>query len=116
MRIAAKFQKLAVCLYQDGFKSALIEMTHSAVATVMEARIRHVEVPHKLGQIGLRSFDDKMKMVFHQHVGMEPCPVDLQGQPKLLKEDRPVLIVSKDFSPLVASAGNVIVGIGVVYP
>lgn len=59
-------------------------MADSSVTAIIRPCIGNVKVPHELRQIRLRGLYDQVKVISHQHVGMEPHPVDVQGDTELL--------------------------------
>ena len=40
------------------------------MSAVIVVRIGSIELPHELGHVGFKSFDDQMIMVAHQYVGV----------------------------------------------
>jgi len=57
-----------------------------------------------------------MKVVAHQYIGVHSNAEDLCRAPESLQKTRPVMIVTENRAPVVASAGNVIKSVRVGNP
>jgi hypothetical protein len=82
MDIAAEFQQVTVLLHHHSFISPLIKMANPSMPAIVPSRIPNIEMPHKFGKIRFGGLRDKMKVVAHQHVKLNP--VDLNRYSKLL--------------------------------
>ena len=51
-------------------------MPCSVVPTVIEYRIRDIEMSHELREIRLRRLHNEMRVFIHQHIGMESDRVE----------------------------------------
>jgi hypothetical protein len=70
VHITAQFQQIAVFLNQDCLVSALIEVTTSFVATIVGDGVGGVESLHEPTEVCLGGGENKVKMIFHEHIGM----------------------------------------------
>ena len=86
------------------------------MASVEGCGMTDVEVAHKLGKVGLEGLDDQMKVIAHQDVGVKDNAVDLKRAAELLQERLAIGIVTINVSPIVAPAGDVVVGTRVLNP
>jgi hypothetical protein len=56
-----------------------------------------------------------MKVIAHQHVGMDPNLINLIGCFDLVEKNRPIPVISENVLPFIAAAGHVIKSSGVDY-
>ena len=70
MHIPAQFQRIAVFLNKNRLVSALIEVAASFVATIVGDDVGGVESLHEPTEVSLRGHENKVKMIFHEHIGM----------------------------------------------
>src|SRR5882724_11233700 len=91
-------------------------MADPAVAAVKGAGIGNIKMAHELGKIGPRSFNDQMKMVPHQYVGVQNRLVNPQRASEPFQEDLAMPVVSVDRPAVVAAAGDVIIGVSILNP
>jgi hypothetical protein len=83
-----------------------------SVTLVEGARVGAVQIPHPVGEVRQRRFDEKVVVVAHQaaHVGAPAVtPLD---PPQQVEEDDPVAIVYHDRGMVVAPDPDVVVGPG----
>jgi len=61
---------VTVFLDEDGFIPSLKEMADPPVPFVEFLSVDAIQLPHAEGEIALRRFDDKVKVVIHEAIGM----------------------------------------------
>ncbi len=79
MDIPGHLQEIAVCIDNEGFVSALIEMACSLMSLVEGRRIGDIEMAHELLEVGPGRSHDDMEMVGHEDKGEEPDVIDFKG-------------------------------------
>src|SRR5208283_3032146 len=77
VQVTGDFQKIAVCIYQKGLVSPLVEMTGSPVSHIEVGRVGDIEMAHQFLEVCMRRFHDEMKMVGHEDEGDQTNLVDL---------------------------------------
>ena len=78
-------------------------------------RIDTIELPHALGEVAIRCFDDKMIMVVHEAIGMAKPVETIVDFFQDVEKEGTVFIIVKDLIPCIASGGDVIEGAFVFY-
>ena len=107
---------IAAALDQRGFVSAGEDMSGEFVAAVEAVCIGAQEPAHAIDQIGFGRFNDEVKMVAHEAIGMH-LPAGLQaGFSECLEEILAVNIVEIDVFAPIAAAQHVVNGTGILDP
>jgi hypothetical protein len=75
---------VSVFVHHNGFESSLVQMSDSAVPSVIVACIRNIELPHELREIGFGRLDNQVKMVAHEYIGMHMDAEHLERAPESL--------------------------------
>ena len=109
MNIAAELQQIAILVDQYRLVSALVEVPDPAMAPVIGGGVTDIKMAHKLGQIAPRRGDEQMKVIAHQHIGVQLHLVIGQRTTQLVQKDGSVPIISVDRSPVVTAIANMIV-------
>ena len=112
MNISAKLQQVVVPVDDNRLIAPLVKMADPLVAPIKRGRVADIKMAHELRQIALRRRYDQMKMIAHEHVGMNINLINLQRILKLLNKSRAVRVVSVDRSPLVTAARDMIIPAG----
>jgi hypothetical protein len=68
--IAGQFQEIRFLLHDDRLVTALEHMSDAAMLAIEALRVDPVQLPHALGEIAVRGFDQEMIVVVHQTIGM----------------------------------------------
>jgi len=71
MNIPAKFQEIFILLYEDGLVTSLKQMTTPTMTAIEINRVGGIEALHQFIQVGLWGLEKEMKMVVHNHKGMQ---------------------------------------------
>jgi len=116
MDVAGQDRKIFVLVHQDALVPALIQMSHPVMPPVVIAGIRYIELPHELGKISRWGLKKQVEVMGHQYVAVQLDRVDIDRLNEGLEKALPVCVVFEDILALVAAAGNVIYGAGVLYP
>jgi hypothetical protein len=106
MYIAAEFQEIIVRIDHYSFESSLVEVPDAVVAAVVAGGVAYIKMPHEFGKVALRSLHDHMKVIAHEHISMDPNLVNPNRGPQLIEKSRPIPVISKNISPLIAAAGG----------
>jgi len=90
-------------------------MAHLAIALIVVAGITVQKALHRFGQRRAANFEQKMKVIGHQHIGVKRQPMALDHFGEQSLESAVVLIVVIYTLPLIAPADDVVEGTGEVY-
>jgi hypothetical protein len=106
--ISRQFQQVGIPFDQDGFEPPLEDVAHQPMAANARLGVDAVELPHALGEVGIRRLDDEVIMAGHLAIGVAaPVETDAylaeQGDPI-----RAVLIVVVDRLATITARGDVI--------
>jgi len=101
--IPGKFHGVVVLGHQKGLIAALEKVAEPFSLDVEIRGVRAVDVPHDLGQVGVRGLDEEVVVVFHQAVGVKNGPVTFMYLSEVLKEPLPVPLAPVNALSLVAS-------------
>ena len=63
MDISYQFQKVGICINQNGFISPSKELTVHVMGPVETLSINAIDVPHAPGQVGIRGLSQEMIMI-----------------------------------------------------
>jgi hypothetical protein len=85
-------------------------MSYALVPPVVVASIADVEMAHELAQVAQRGFQEKMKVVGHEHIAVELDGVYMEGLAEDLKETPTIGVVLVDVFLLIPPAGDVVEG------
>jgi hypothetical protein len=69
--------------------------------------VAHVQPLHRTAQVGLRRFHQQVKVVVHQHIGMNPEPEPLGRLPQQLEKVRAVGLIPVNRPSFVAASSHV---------
>ncbi len=108
MDVAADFEEVALLFDQMTFESALQQMADTAMATVEVAGVAAVEKLHAGREVCLGRFDEEVVVVVHQHEGVQPPPVGLDGPPQPVEPFFTIGVVSDDPSPLISTGHQMV--------
>jgi hypothetical protein len=78
------------------------------VPPVIVAGIGDVEVTHEFAKVALGCLDEQMEVVIHENVAVKLDTIYGKRLKEDLEEAFPVVVVSEDFAPFIATARNVI--------
>lgn len=103
MDIPGKFHGVVVLGYEERLVAALEKVAEPFSLDVEVRGVRAVDVPHDLGQVGVRGLDEEVIVVAHQAVSVEDGPVTLMHLFEVLQEPLPVPLAPVNAFSLVAS-------------
>jgi hypothetical protein len=91
-------------------------MPDSFVSSIEPHAVADIEPVHGGGKIGVGSFDQEMKMVVHQYIGMDNNAELIHGLLQQLSETVSIPEIKKDPFFLIAARSNVIPSAGSLQP
>jgi len=112
--IAGENGEVTFFFNEDALVSALVEVPDSLVPAIEGTGVGDVEMAHEFAEVAEWCLYQEMKVIAHQDVSMELDGIDVNGLGNEAQENPPVLIVFKDIPPLVATAGYVVNGAGIL--
>jgi hypothetical protein len=78
------------------------------VPPVIVAGIGDVEVTHEFAEVALGCLYEQMEVVVHENIAVKFDAIYGERLQKYLEKAFPVVVVSEDFAPFIATACNVI--------
>ena len=115
VKVSAQLNKVTVRIYHNGFVAALIEVAASIVATIVGDGVGGVESLHEPTEVCLRGHKNKVKMIFHEHIGLQLDGVEGAGRWENLKKTSLIVIITEYLLLFIPPAGDMIPGTGVFY-
>ncbi len=103
MNIVAHRREISflLSLHDDRFVAALKKMPPQLVPRIVPNRVGPLHPFHASTQVRLRGFQQKVIVVSHQHVGMDPPPRPLTRLPQRVQKHLTVPVILKDrFQPV----------------
>ena len=99
---------VAAAVHKQGFVSATEEVAEKLVLAIEAISVSTQKPFHAGHQVGLGRFDDQMKVIGHQTIGVD-LPIGLgTGLAKGIEEEEAIGIVAKDGFPAVAAVHEVV--------
>src|SRR5215472_322341 len=93
---------------------SLEKMSEDFVPSVVSLSVGPLKPLHPIHQVALRSFNQQMVMIVHQHVSMNAPPGLLAGFFERVEKAFPVGVVFVDGSALIASRHDMVGGTGIL--
>jgi len=106
--ISAYLQQVAVFLDEDSLVPALEKMTHSVVPLVECLGVNPIQLSHASGEVAFGGFNQKVKVVIHEAIGMAEPVVALADLVEDEKKVLPILIIPVDGLLFVSPGGDMI--------
>jgi hypothetical protein len=108
LQIAYQLHQITVPITQNRPVPSLKQMADLAVALIVVAGVTVQQALHRLGQRRTADFEQKMKMIGHQDVGVQCERMALDHVAEQDLEAAMVLIVFVNALPLIAPADDVV--------
>ena len=95
-------------LHDDGFETALKKVSRSLMAPIKPDGVADAQPLHAGGEVGIARLHQQMKMIFHEHIGMQTPAEAFDGFAEQLAEMLVIALVAANRLPLVAAGGEVV--------
>jgi hypothetical protein len=112
MDVADELQEIGVFLAKDSLVAGGEEVADSLMAVIEEAGVACEGGAHDLREWELVSFDEEMKMIGHEGVGVKEKRKLLSGKSEGLEKLVEVLLIEEDGLAVVAAGDNVVESTG----
>jgi hypothetical protein len=106
---------MTVFLDENGFVSALEQMTVPLVAFIEELSVDAVQLPHADGEIAVGGLNQQMIMVGHEAVGVTNPIVPLVDVLEGIEKIETIAVVLENSFLFIAAGGHVVDGAGIFY-
>ena len=110
--IARHLEKIRLLLHQYCLVAPLEQVPDSAMATIAVLGIHPVELPHALGKVAIRRFNQQMIVIAHQAIRMNEPVEAARHTRQHVQEGDAVLVVFVNIFTAVTTRGDVIQGAG----
>jgi len=110
--VTGQFLPAGIVLHNDAFESSPKEVAGAIIAAIEPNAIADAKPLHGPAQVGFRGFEHQMKMIVHEHVGMDSRAEAFGLLGEQFQEMEPVGVVLEDVSAFVAAGGDVITSAG----
>ena len=108
MNIAGHLLPARVIFNDYSLKPPLEQMPHPPVPPVEPLAIADAKPLHRPAQVGLGCFQQQVKMIVHQHIGMHEHAEALRQRPQQRQKVAPIRLRPEDRLPFVAARRHMI--------
>jgi hypothetical protein len=71
--------QIFVFIHENALVSSLVEMSDPFVTSIVIAGIGYIKLAHEFRKVSEGRFDQEVKMVYHENIGVQLDGIDVQG-------------------------------------
>lgn len=114
MDVTGENGQIFVFIHENALVPSLVEMSDPFVTSIVIAGIGYIKLAHEFRKVSEGRFDQEVKMVYHEDIGVQLDGIDVQGLSEYLEKTSSISIVFEDCLPFIPTTGDVVDSVGVL--